>query len=70
MRVLSKAREGAAARGTLMKAILADLVRWVRARRDDRRKLAVQRAKAQMTFDETHGGSIWKSGKGGTPHPS
>jgi hypothetical protein len=40
---------------------LDDLIEWWRR---------TSRAKARIRFDETHGGSIWKSGKGGTPHPN
>jgi hypothetical protein len=53
-----------------MKATLADLIARVRARAHTRRRRALERAKARIRFDETHGGSIWKSGKGGTPHPN
>ncbi len=45
------------------------VLRKVRARAEARRQRALDRAKARIEFDPTHGGSIWRSGKGGTPHP-
>jgi len=46
----------------------ADLLRGFRARAADRRKRALQQAAREMRKGDPHGGSIWRSGKGGS-HP-
>jgi hypothetical protein len=53
-----------------MKRFLTNVLGRVHARAEDRRKRALQRAAREMKhpFDESHGGSIWRSGKGGS-HP-
>jgi hypothetical protein len=51
-----------------MKRFLTDRLGKRKARAEIRRKRAIQRAAREMNRDETHGGSIWRSGKGGS-HP-
>jgi hypothetical protein len=49
-----------------MKRFLGRFFGRAHARAEIRRKRAVQRAKAERERDDTHGGSIWRSGKGGS----
>ena len=52
-----------------MRRLLTDIVSWFSARAEARRKRVLERAAREMQRgDETHGGSIWRSGKGGS-HP-
>jgi hypothetical protein len=51
-----------------MKRFLTEFFGRVHARAEIRRKRALHRAAREMGRDETHGGSIWRSGKGGS-HP-
>jgi hypothetical protein len=49
-----------------MKRFLTDLFDRVHARAEMHRKRALQQAAREMNRRETHGGSIWRSGKGGS----
>jgi hypothetical protein len=51
-----------------MKRFLPDLFGKIHARAEIRRKRALQRAAREMQRGDPHGGSIWRSGKGGS-HP-
>jgi len=52
-----------------MKHRISDFFDRVRKRARTRRQRAVERAaREMMRGDDTHGGSIWRSGKGGS-HP-
>jgi len=52
-----------------VKGFLSGLFSRFFARAETRRKRALERAAREMQRgDETHGGSIWRSGKGGS-HP-
>lgn len=52
-----------------MRRFLIDLFGKFSARAEARRKRALERAAREMQRgDQTHGGSIWRSGKGGS-HP-
>jgi len=46
--------------------ILRRLFSKFRSKEEIRRKQARQRAAAERNHDHTHGGSIWRSGKGGS----
>ena len=49
-----------------MKRLLGVFLRRVRTKAEIRRSRTRQRVAANRDFDETHGGSIWRSGKGGS----
>ena len=52
-----------------MKRHIRDVLQWAQERTQARRERALQRAaREMMRGDDTHGGGIWKSGKGGS-HP-
>ena len=55
-------------RGTGMKRFLSELFGRVHARAEIRRKRSLQQAAREMDRRDPHGGSIWRSGKGGS-HP-
>lgn len=46
--------------------ILRRFLTKARSKRELRREQARQRAAAEMNRDHSHGGSIWRSGKGGS----
>jgi len=49
-----------------MKHFLTDLFGSIHVKAEIRRKRALQRAAREMKRPDTHGGSIWRSGKGGS----
>jgi hypothetical protein len=49
-----------------MKRFLTDFFGRVQARTEIRRKRALVQAAREMNRRDTHGGSIWRSGKGGS----
>jgi hypothetical protein len=52
-----------------MKRFVADFFDRIHARAEIRRKRTLEQAAREMQRgDQTHGGSIWRSGKGGS-HP-
>lgn len=51
-----------------MKRFLSDFFGRVHAKAEIRRLRALQRAAREMQHRDPHGGSIWRSGKGGS-HP-
>jgi hypothetical protein len=51
-----------------MRRFFTDLSARVYARAEIRRKRALHRAAREMDRRDPHGGSIWRSGKGGS-HP-
>jgi len=51
-----------------MKRFLPDLLAKIHARAQARRKRALEQAAREMQRRDPHGGSIWRSGKGGS-HP-
>lgn len=51
-----------------MKRFLTDFFRKVHANAEIRRRRDLQRAAREMDRRDPHGGSIWRSGKGGS-HP-
>ena len=51
-----------------MKRFFLDYFGRVHAKAEIRRKQALQRAAREMDRRDPHGGSIWRSGKGGS-HP-
>ena len=51
-----------------MKRFLANVSGKIQAKMEIRRKRALQQAAREMDRRDPHGGSIWRSGKGGS-HP-